>query len=49
MHIASIKAYRVLQPFTGGTYRMSKGRAADGFDSLIVEMTSNTGLTGWGE
>ena len=49
MHIRSIKAYRVQQPFTGGTYRMSKGRSADGFDSLIVEISSNTGLTGWGE
>lgn len=49
MHIEGIKAYRVLQPFTGGTYRMSKGRAADGFDSLIVEINTNSGLTGWGE
>jgi len=49
LHIKSVTAFRVLQPFTGGTYRMSKGRSADCFDSLIVETTSDTGLTGWGE
>ncbi len=28
---------------------MSKGRQADHFDSLIVSITANSGLTGWGE
>ncbi len=49
MKIASIKAYRVLQPFVDGPYRMSKGRVADAFDSLIVEVVADNGLTGWGE
>jgi cis-L-3-hydroxyproline dehydratase len=49
LRISGIKAYRVLQPFTGGTYRMSKGRSAEGFDSLVVEIASDSGLTGWGE
>jgi cis-L-3-hydroxyproline dehydratase len=49
LHITSINAYRVLEPFTGGTYHMSKGRAAERFDSILVEMKSDTGLTGWGE
>jgi len=49
MRIETIRAYRVVQPFVGGAYNMSKGRSADAFDSLIVGMTSNTGLTGWGE
>lgn len=49
MKIKTIKAYRVLQPFVGGSYTMSKGRSADGFDALIVSMTADTGLTGWGE
>jgi len=49
MRIEGIRAYRVQQPFADGTYRMSKGRVADGFDSLIVEITTDSGLTGWGE
>src|SRR5262245_24782084 len=28
---------------------MSQGRTADGFDSLVVEITGDSGLTGWGE
>ncbi|MBA8881247.1 L-alanine-DL-glutamate epimerase-like enolase superfamily enzyme [Phyllobacterium myrsinacearum] len=38
-----------MQPFVDGRYNMSKGRSAEGFDSLLVSITSNTGLTGWGE
>ncbi len=49
MHIETIKAYRLMQPFVEGRYNMSKGRGADGFDAVIVSVTSNTGLTGWGE
>ena len=49
MQIRSIKAYRVLQPFVSGTYAMSKGREAAAFDSVIVAMTSDSGVTGWGE
>lgn len=49
MHIQAIKAYRVIQPFVDGRYNMSKGRGADGFDAALVSITSNTGLTGWGE
>ena len=49
MHIESIKAYRVLLPFVDGPYRMSKGRTADAFDSVIVAISNGDGLTGWGE
>lgn len=49
MFIQSLKAYRVLQPFVDGPYKMSKGRHADAFDAVIVALTSDTGLTGWGE
>ena len=49
MKIASVKAYRVVQPFVDGPYRMSKGRVADAFDSLIVEILADDGLVGWGE
>ncbi|TPI56947.1 MULTISPECIES: mandelate racemase/muconate lactonizing enzyme family protein [unclassified Mesorhizobium] len=49
MQIATIKAYHVVQPFVDGPYRMSKGRVADAFDAVIVAITSNDGITGWGE
>ena len=49
MRIETIKAYRVLQPFVDGPYNMSKGRSADAFDAVIVAITSDNGLTGWGE
>lgn len=49
MFIRSIEAYRVLQPFVDGPYKMSKGRTADAFDAVIVALTSDNGLTGWGE
>ena len=49
MRIRTIKAYRMLQPFIDGPYKMSKGRQADAFDAVIVSLTSDNGLTGWGE
>ncbi|TIX17464.1 MAG: mandelate racemase, partial [Mesorhizobium sp.] len=49
MKIKSIKAYHVVQPFVDGPYRMSKGRVADCFDAVIVAITSDNGVTGWGE
>ncbi|RVB63702.1 mandelate racemase, partial [Mesorhizobium sp. M7A.F.Ca.CA.002.03.2.1] len=49
MQIETIKAYHVMQPFVDGLYRMSKGREADAFDAVIVSMTSDSGITGWGE
>jgi cis-L-3-hydroxyproline dehydratase len=49
MRIKSVTAYRVLQPFVDGAYKMSKGRHADAFDAVIVSMTTDEGLIGWGE
>jgi len=49
MRISTIKAYRLRQPFVEGPYKMSKGREADAFDAVIVALTSDSGLTGWGE
>lgn len=48
MKIDRIRAFRMIQPFVAGPYRMSKGRVADAFDSVIVEITAD-GVTGWGE
>jgi L-alanine-DL-glutamate epimerase-like enolase superfamily enzyme len=47
--LRSIEAFRVVQPFVDGPYKMSKGRVADAFDAVIVALTSDDGLTGWGE
>jgi L-alanine-DL-glutamate epimerase-like enolase superfamily enzyme len=49
MKIKTIKAWRMLQPFVDGPYRMSKGRHADAFDSIIVSLGSDDGGIGWGE
>jgi L-alanine-DL-glutamate epimerase-like enolase superfamily enzyme len=49
MRIQAVTAYRVLQPFVDGAYKMSKGRHAEAFDAVIVSLTSDGGLTGWGE
>ncbi len=32
-----------------GTYRLSGGRVYESFDATIVRVTTDTGLTGWGE
>lgn len=48
MKIEQIRAFRMLQPFVDGPYRMSKGRVADAFDSIIVEIVAD-GVSGWGE
>jgi cis-L-3-hydroxyproline dehydratase len=48
MHIATIRAYRQLQPFVEGTYATSGGSASE-FDALIVAVSTDEGLTGWGE
>lgn len=48
MKIERIRAYRMRQPFVDGPYRMSKGRVADCFDSIIVEILAG-GVAGWGE
>jgi L-alanine-DL-glutamate epimerase-like enolase superfamily enzyme len=49
MQIREISAYRQWQPFRDGTYTCSGGRSAEGFDSLIVRIDTDSGITGWGE
>jgi L-alanine-DL-glutamate epimerase-like enolase superfamily enzyme len=49
MQIREISAYRQWQPFRDGTYTCSGGRSAEGFDSLIVRIDTDAGITGWGE
>ncbi|RWA62046.1 mandelate racemase/muconate lactonizing enzyme family protein [Mesorhizobium sp.] len=48
MRIASIKVYQVLLPVKGGAYRMASDTVRD-LDSTLVEVTTEDGLSGWGE
>lgn len=48
MQIAGIRAHRQWQPFRDGGYATSGGGAA-GFDSLLVSVRTDSGVTGWGE
>ena len=43
-----MRAYRQLQPFAAGPYSTSGG-SAEGFDSVIVAVETDEGVTGWGE
>ena len=47
MRIAEIHLYQVELP-PAGVYRMSDGAHAD-LDSTVVQIVSDTGLSGWGE
>lgn len=49
MRITRLSAYRLDQPFRDGTYTCSGGRSAEGFDSLVVRLDTDAGITGWGE
>ncbi len=48
MRITGVLAYRQLQPFAAGPYSTSGG-TAEGFDSVIVAVETDEGVTGWGE
>ncbi len=49
MKITSIKVYRVELPLHEGSYKWSGGRSVDVFDSTVVELLTDAGITGWGE
>ncbi|TPN38837.1 mandelate racemase [Mesorhizobium sp. B2-3-3] len=48
MRIQSIKVYQVLLPVKGGAYRMASDTVRN-LDSTLVEVTTEDGLSGWGE
>ncbi len=48
MRIVGVRGYRQLQPFADGPYSTSGG-TADGFDSVVVAIDTDAGVTGWGE
>ena len=49
MRIIRVTCFRQWQPFTDGPYVLSGGRVDHGFDSLVVRVTTDTGVEGWGE
>ena len=49
MGIKAIRAYQVDLPLFEGTYKWSGGKSVSVFDSTIVEVETDEGVTGWGE
>ena len=49
MKITRIRAYQVDLPLHEGSYKWSGGKSVSVFDSTIVEVETDAGLTGWGE
>ena len=49
MKITAIRAYQVDLPLHEGSYKWSGGNAVTVFDSTVVAVETDTGLTGWGE
>jgi len=49
MRIARIAAYKVDLPLREGSYKWSGGKAVTVFDSTVVRIDTDTGITGFGE
>lgn len=49
MRITGIKAYQVDLPLHEGSYKWSGGKSVTVFDSTVVEVTTDAGVTGFGE
>src|SRR5436305_2818142 len=49
MKITRIRAYRVELPLHEGSYKWSGGKSVDIFDSTVVEVQTDAGITGYGE
>ncbi len=49
MQITNIHVYRVALPLHEGSYKWSGGRSVDVFDSTVVAIETDAGLTGYGE
>ncbi len=48
VRVTRVRAYRMLHPFRRGGYRMGSSASA-GFDSLVVRLDTDDGVTGYGE
>jgi cis-L-3-hydroxyproline dehydratase len=49
MKISAIRVYQVDLPLHEGSYKWSGGNAVSVFDSTVVGVETDSGLTGWGE
>jgi L-alanine-DL-glutamate epimerase-like enolase superfamily enzyme len=49
MRLTGIRVFRVDLPLREGRYAWSGGKSVDVFDSTIVALDTDVGLTGWGE
>ena len=49
MKIARVDVYQVDLPYSNGVYQLSGGRTYESFDATIVKISTDTGITGWGE
>ncbi|MBI3790385.1 MAG: mandelate racemase, partial [Gemmatimonadetes bacterium] len=49
MQITAIRAYQVDLPLHEGSYKWSGGNAVSVFDSTVVAVETDAGITGWGE
>ena len=49
MKITRILAYRVDLPLHEGSYKWSGGKSVSVFDSTVVAVETDAGVTGWGE
>jgi len=49
MKIEAIDVFRVELPYSGGVYRLARGREYVSFHSTVVRVTCDNGTTGWGE
>jgi len=49
MKITEIKTYQVDLPLKEGSYHWSEDKKVDVFDSTIVEIKTDSGITGFGE
>ena len=48
MRITRIAAYQVDLPLHEGKYSWSEGKSVDVFDSTVVQIDTDTGLSGFG-
>ncbi len=49
MRITRILAYRVELKVKDGSYKWAKGKSVETFDSTVVQVDTDAGITGWGE
>jgi cis-L-3-hydroxyproline dehydratase len=49
MKIKRIRAFQVDLPLHEGSYKWSGGKSVSVFDSTVIEVETDTGVTGWGE